>query len=342
MPRRSFIGLLANVFAILGGIRMDHYNVSSDKGDHDGTKDNHNTPKKKIHNESGYAQLMQMGSILAKIIDIADLAIDCAFVVELASTEGGEYRYWSIWMGCTIVIGFVLSRICYQPIVNQSIEQYGYGSWNYAYYFGTSGLIIFWIEDTTTIFLYADKPGAFDETHVADILNILSTLASATLVSIFILTGGMKLVFSSSPTTTTMVGNDASSSYWIPDLTITRFVREKCTCWNTQRIIKLLIFVKCCWVVVSMGFFGYLVFEYVLQDKVIEGSLALTTRIIYGISICMGILLCLRLPTRTPSGKKNVEEQDGILKQSIVEEGQALALQEQNTDDSTSSAKQVV
>eukprot|EP00521_Asterionellopsis_glacialis_P018622 CAMPEP_0195299730 /NCGR_PEP_ID=MMETSP0707-20130614/26082_1 /TAXON_ID=33640 /ORGANISM="Asterionellopsis glacialis, Strain CCMP134" /LENGTH=322 /DNA_ID=CAMNT_0040362209 /DNA_START=21 /DNA_END=989 /DNA_ORIENTATION=+ len=322
MPRRSLIGLLANVFAMLAGIRMD-------------TKSNATTsdtpPNTKIHNESGTAQLMHIGSMVAKLIDIADIAIDCAFVVELARSPSAEYRYWSIWMGCTIVLGLVLSRISYHHVLSNAIDHYGYGSWNYAYYFGTSGLIIFWIEDTTTIFLYADKPGAFDETHIADILNILSTLASAAMVSIFILGGGMKLVWSSS--SSSLSNSGGGEHYWIPDLVITRFVQQYWKCWNTHRIMNILIVLKCIWVVVSMGFFGFLVFAYVLKGKVISGSLALATRIIYSISMCMGIFMSLRLPQqKTTPNSIILQEQDGILKQQ--EEGQQ--------DDSTSSTKQVV
>lgn len=271
---RSLVGIVANLFAVIG-IRIERLENSGSK-------------------------LARTAHILAQLINIADIVIDCLFMVDLAKNGNPA---WATLMGTMTVFGFLLASSYDANVMQDALDRYGY-SFNFAYYYGTLNAIIFMVEDTTTILLYSMVQGVFDKNSWLDKLNLVSTLASATMVSIFILIGGAKLILR------------GKSADWIPQLSITRAAKKLAgaTTIDLTRIMSIFIFVKCLWIVIVLGFSAFLVFGYILQEKLIDGRLATATRVIHYLSVIMGVLLVFRLPRRKQKHHVEGKEDKRILK----------------------------
>eukprot|EP00957_Ditylum_brightwellii_P004330 328499-Ditylum_brightwellii.AAC.1 len=169
MARKSLVGVAADICSFLSVNSLE----------------NRKDVPSQIH------RLAYLLSIFAKIINVADIIIDFIFVYDLSQLPAGQ-RGWSILMGISTILAILLSRSYDSNVMVDALDRYGY-SLNYAYYFGTNLCISFLIEDTATLMLFSTVSGAFNRDSLADVLNLVSSLASAVMVSVFILIGGFIL-----------------------------------------------------------------------------------------------------------------------------------------------------
>jgi len=208
-------------------------------------------------------------------------------VYDLSQLPAGQ-RGWSILMGISTILAILLSRSYDSNVMVDALDRYGY-SLNYAYYFGTNLCISFLIEDTATLMLFSTVSGAFNRDSLADVLNLVSSLASAVMVSVFILIGGTKLIFK------------GRSADWIPHLSITLVAQwiAKALNWiDINCIMSFFIFLKCLWIVISVGWSVYLVVGFILPGRLLSSgdSLGVLTKVIYAHSFLLGVLVSLRIP----------------------------------------------
>lgn len=280
----SLVGVLANVCTFVG--------VPVDEAKHRGT----------------CPRLARLFSVLAMFIDLIDFVLDAIFVSELFR-EG--HSGWGVLMTCASVLAHGLDFL-YEPIVKTALDQNGMGV-TFAYYFGTSELIIFLVEDTATIYLFSRVEGAYDAGSVTDALNLMSTLMSAVVVSSFVSLGGLMLVLR------------GRSALWIPDLWVTKFAGRiaNLSKIHLSRIMSVLVLFKCIFIAILIGFYVYVTVAVVLQGNLVDGGLAAATTVMFVLSVVLALLLSLRSPVRDTKALTEVcrpldEEDKKVLSQELV------------------------
>lgn len=226
------------------------------------------------------------------LIDLIDFVLDVIFIAELFR-EG--HTGWGALMTCASVLAHGLDFL-YDPIVQTALDQNGMGV-TFAYYFGTSELIIFLVEDTATIFLYSRVAGAYDAGSITDALNLLSTLLSAVVASVFVSLGGLMLV---------LRGN---SAFWIPHLWIVKFAGRLASFMNIHlsRLMSILILFKCVFVAALIGFYTYVIVAVVLKGNLVDGGLSAASTVMFVLSVVLALALSLRSPVKREKADEEIE-----------------------------------
>mmetsp|Transcript_10762 Transcript_10762/g.31857 ORF Transcript_10762/g.31857 Transcript_10762/m.31857 type:complete len:277 (-) Transcript_10762:259-1089(-) len=269
----SLFGVLANMCTFIG--------VPVDEAKHQGS----------------CPRLARLFSAFAMLVDLVDLILDVIFIAELFREE---HSGWGAVMACASILAHGLDWL-YEPIVKTSLDQNGMGM-TFAYYFGTSELIIFLVEDTATIFLFSRVAGAYDAGSVSDALNLLSTLVSAVVVSAFVSVGGLMLVLR------------GRSAFWIPNLWITKIAGRLARLMNVHlsRMMSVLILLKCAFVAALIGFYTYVTVTVVLEGNLVDGGLSVTSTTMFILSVILALMLSLRSPVKIKEADSDrpVDEED--------------------------------
>ena len=222
---------------------------------------------------------------LARLIDLADTVVDVLFVLELFQMNRPE---WAAQMLLMMILAHILSR-CYEDVTVSARERYGYGL-SYLYYYGTLECIVFLLEDTTTIYVYARLPNSFDKDSWVDCLNVILSLASGISVSVLVLLGALRMVAR------------GTSADWIPSLAITELARCMAGCCrvSVHRIVNCLLLLKVLWVVSLVGFFSFLAFHNVLRgERLVKGGvLQPLTQALYVSGIILSVINASRFPRK--------------------------------------------
>lgn len=228
-------------------------------------------------------RLARLFSALAMLIDIFDLVLDIILISELFR-EG--HSGWGTLMSCALILAHGLDWL-YDPIVKTALDRNGLGM-TFAYYFGTSELLLFLVEDTATIYLYSRVAGAYDAGDAADMLNLISTLLSAIVVSTFVSLGGFMLVLR------------GKSAFWIPNLWITKLGGRLAGLLNIHlsRMMSVLILLKCSFVAALIGFYTYVTATVILKGNLVKDGLATASTVMFALSVTLALALSLRSPVK--------------------------------------------
>ena len=287
------VGVIANALSLAGvplteraareREKMGQRMTGSDNGDIDGDGTDDEDMVTTLENTAATTAARCLAP-LARLIDLADTVVDVLFVLELFQMNRPE---WAAQMLLMMILAHILSR-CYEDVTVSARERYGYGL-SYLYYYGTLECIVFLLEDTTTIYIYARLPNSFDKDSWVDCLNVILSLASGISVSVLVLLGAIRMVAR------------GTSADWIPSLAITELARSMAGCCrvSVHRIVNCLLLLKVLWVVSLVGFFSFLAFHNVLRgQRLVGGVLQPLTQALYVSGIVLSILQASRWPRK--------------------------------------------
>lgn len=131
----------------------------------------------------GQGCLMRMLSIVVVAVDILDVVLDLMLANELSSQ--GRSGYAALMVLATI--GTTMLMVCSKVVLIYTPWNDGLHLFSATIFFSLVELGVFFLEDATTIFVFAGVDGAFDSRDPSDVANIITSIAGALLAACYMI-----------------------------------------------------------------------------------------------------------------------------------------------------------
>jgi len=163
---------------------------------------------------SKWTRAFEIFTVVSTGLDILDTVFDFRMVHQLAQYDDtkGQARWLAVCTTIAVVLELVVKHKMRQKKDNDTAQ--GYGSFNmdketqhaqYIMYVGVMELIIFYVEDATTLFIWW-VTGVYDATDPLAFANLVTTVISAVLALLVLVYGCVQTVRS--------VGNGCNADAW--------------------------------------------------------------------------------------------------------------------------------